>query len=430
MLDVLMTMYSYNDDTLYELTCNAKKGGPYGTKNILRCFDKAIMASTDDDSSLRNGPMQNLPLSVSIMVLSGALRVSATMALAYPDHRARRNGESLQASRKTFLIAVHILLLTGAAGLGILGTIYGPVAIAVPVQTGSQLILNILAMESVLEMRSFNKIQRTGTYIVTLSILLLMDVGPGPQDAQNITRLLSSPTAVVWILLVSLGLVLASIKTIQFFRKPRDRRTDEDQHSDSTVEDRDDNDTYMRFLTLVAGVTLSNVAMATAGKCLGFLSGGEFMAAAMYYLLSALLGLLFSITSSTSCDQGLFTPACAAALIFVNLFTGIIIWEDWKVVHAWVGYICALLLMCCGVYLLAEIDLLKTYFDESPMHQTNDVPSHYPTVTPLLQGSTGDDLRSPPSSQSEGCNNAYRLLEHDEMSNVSTSRSSTGSEEV
>jgi hypothetical protein len=385
------------------------------------------MTSTDDSSSADDdGPMQNLPLSVSLMVMSGALRVAGTMALAYPDHKARLNGELLQPIKKRLLIAVHILLLTGAAGLGILGTIYGPVAIAVPVQTGSQLILNILAMGLVLQMRSFDKIQRTGTYIVSLSILLLMDVGPAPQDAQNIERLLSSPAAIVWILLVNAGLTLASVKTIQFFRIQRGHQNENsDLYRSSTRIGESDDNTRM-FLILLAGVTLSNATMATSGKCLGFFRGGAFVAAAVYYTISAILGLLFSITSSTFCDQGVFTPACAAALILVNLFTGIIIWEDWKVVHAWVGYLCAVLLMCCGVYLLADDDLLQSYYG-SPTNQTNDTSNH-PSVVPLLQEERTEDQPSSPSE--EGRTDAYQLLQQDDVSAVSTSQSCASSEAV
>jgi hypothetical protein len=45
----------------------------------------------------------------------------------------------------------------------------------------------------------------------------------------------------------------------------------------------------------------------------------------------------------------------------VNGATGIIIWEDWKVVNSWTGYMCIFLLLLLGVYLLSEVDFFEHY---------------------------------------------------------------------
>lgn len=115
------------------------------------------------------------------------------------------------------------------------------------------------------------------------------------------------------------------------------------------------------FVTLTVGVTLSNVGMATAGKTLGILEGTAFYVALVYYVIASLLGLVFSIVSATACDQGIFTPLSSVALILVNMMTGVIVWEDYKVIDTWLGYICACMLMCLGVYLLAEVDVMQAY---------------------------------------------------------------------
>lgn len=365
-----------------------------------------LVAPSSDD----HGPLQNLPLCIVIMLLSGFLRVSATMTLAYPDHRARECGESITSSQQWTLIAIHVGLLTVAAGLGILGTIYGPVAIAIPVQTSSQLILNILAMGIVLEMRAFNKMQHTGTYIISLSVLSLIDVGPSTQDGQNVPELLSSPLAILWILLVSVGLVVAMIEAFGFFVLQKRRYASTETLHDGLPVNRDivlNGAKENRYISLVllTGVTLSNVTMATSGKCLGYLKGGEFMVAALCYLVSALMGLFFSITSSTFCDQGLFTPACAASLMVVNMLTGIIVWEDWKVVHEWVSYLCSLLLMCCGVYLLADIDLVNVYHGFRTSEQEHHGSSHQALVMPLLleESTDGDNRQVLSQLEDESC---------------------------
>lgn len=288
------------------------------------------------------------------MAFSGFLRVIATMVLAFPDFLAKSRGSPLGSTEKQqkcygiFFVCLHVLLLAIAAVMSIVGSFFGPVSIAVPVQTGSQLLFNVVAMGIVLHMRAFDKAQRTGTYVVFFSVLSLIDVGPGLQDGQDVIGLLSEPSALAWSILLSLAMLTAAIFTVPLLRS--DSGTSEpsffQRHS---------------FLTLTVGVTVSNVGMATSGKTLGILTGSEFAIAAIYYVVASLLGLVFSIVSATSCDQGIFTPLSSVALIIVNMITGIIIWEDWKVIDTWIGYMCACFLMSCGVYLLAEVDVIEKF---------------------------------------------------------------------
>ena len=290
-------------------------------------------------------PNQNLQLCVAIMSFSGFLRVVATMVLAYPDFAAKRRG-----ARSTegilFYIMLHVLILAVAAFVSIIGSFYGPISIAIPVQTGATLLFNVIAMGIVLKMRAFNKAQRTGTYVVFFSVLSLIDVGPSPQDGQNVIELLLQTDAMIWCLFVSASIVVAAVMTVPLFLTKKE--SGNIFHNNS-------------FLTLTFGVTMANVGMATAGKTLGSLTGVSFTFALIYYLVASALGLLFSICSATECDQGIFTPLTSVTLILVNMITGIIIWQDWKTIDTWIGYMCACFLMCCGVYLLAEVDLVGQY---------------------------------------------------------------------
>jgi len=45
----------------------------------------------------------------------------------------------------------------------------------------------------------------------------------------------------------------------------------------------------------------------------------------------------------------------------MNALTGIIIWEDWKVVQSWTGYGCIFFLLFNGVYLLTTVDFFDHY---------------------------------------------------------------------
>lgn len=323
-----------------------------------------------DDSYHDGGaePTQNLSVCILIMTVSGFLRVVATMVLAFPDYLEKKraaHARSIAAERgevgepiskkdqchATLLVLGHVIILALAAVASIVGTFFGPVSIAVPVQTGAQLLFNVIAMGLILQMRIFNKAQRTGTYVVFFSVLSLIDVGPDIQNNQDIIALLSQPTAWVWSLCITFAMILSAVCTVPLLLLEHDESAPSIFHK-------------LSFVNLTIGVTMSNVGMATAGKTLGILSGGAFGVGLTYYLISSLLGLLFSIVSATACDQGIFTPLSSVALIVVNAFTGIIIWEDWKVIDTWMGYFCACMLMCCGVYLLAEVDILERFIKE------------------------------------------------------------------
>lgn len=324
------------------------------------------MSSSDqqqeDDHDAAAEPTQSLPLCILFASISGLLRVCATMLLAYPDFLEKKKGSPPRS--KVIYIVFHLVILAIAAVLSIAATIYGPVSIAVPVQTGACLLFNVVAMGIVLQMRAFDKAQRTGTYVVFFSILSLIDVGPGIQDGQKALSLLSSTDSILWSLLVTALMVFAGVGTVVLVRSG----------SDATSA----NSMFMSWfnlnatLILALGTTMSNVAMATSSKAFASLHGFAFAVAVLYYLMATFLGVLFSIVSSTACDQGIFTPLSSVALIVTNMVTGIIIWEDWKVIDTWIAYVCACLLMSCGVYLLAEVDILEFFSRKALANIVND----------------------------------------------------------
>ena len=44
-------------------------------------------------------------------------------------------------------------------------------------------------------------------------------------------------------------------------------------------------------------------------------------------------------------------------MLFFNAVSGIVIWEDWRVIMSWLGYVCTFLLMLLGVYLMSTLEL-------------------------------------------------------------------------
>lgn len=199
---------------------------------------------------------------------------------------------------------------------------------------------------------SFPFFPRNRKDIVFFSILSLVDVGPDIQENQNALELLSTPIAILWTVLVTVLIVFAGVGTFLLMASGSESTA----ISPWTL-------WFQKNATLILaiGTTMSNVGMATSSKTFGSLRGSAFLAALIYYLFTTLIGVLFSVVSATACEQGVFTPLSSVALIFANSVTGVVIWEDWKVVDTWIAYVCACFLMVCGVYLLAEIDLIERY---------------------------------------------------------------------
>jgi hypothetical protein len=66
------------------------------------------------------------------------------------------------------------------------------------------------------------------------------------------------------------------------------------------------------------------------------------------------------VVQSTEVVQSKFVPINATCLMLLNAVTGIIIWEDWRVIASWVGYVCVFLLLALASFLLLSSAPLMT----------------------------------------------------------------------
>jgi hypothetical protein len=66
------------------------------------------------------------------------------------------------------------------------------------------------------------------------------------------------------------------------------------------------------------------------------------------------------VVQSTAVEQNSFVPLNAATTIFINAITGMLVWDDWRVVQSWAGYVCVFLLLVLGcTLLLGDLSLLQ-----------------------------------------------------------------------
>ena len=56
-------------------------------------------------------------------------------------------------------------------------------------------------------------------------------------------------------------------------------------------------------------------------------------------IVFAAINVVSLILAATSVDQGVFVPMQTCATLAINLVTGLVVWEDYKVVEKWIAYI-------------------------------------------------------------------------------------------
>ena len=59
--------------------------------------------------------------------------------------------------------------------------------------------------------------------------------------------------------------------------------------------------------------------------------------------------------------SGIFVPMQTCFTLLVNMLTGLLVWEDWRVVRAWGAYVSVHMIMILAIYLLAPSDFVQMY---------------------------------------------------------------------
>ncbi len=304
---------------------------------------------------------QNLLFAVSLATLGGLIQVLSVLIIAWPEHVQQTNPK--KASRQfspLFLkllvpFNIFIQLFNGAANTG--AAIYGPVAIVMPVMVSSQLLFNIIIF-GYLEMEFFGKDVQVGTFIVVLGAVVLPTVGPTVQQNQNILELLSAPPSLVWTSFLFVGVVVSGVLCYCCVAGGGPKS----ENHETRIKERWTwkAESLLTYIVLVTARVFSSVLSTSLSKTFALVSGG-------YTLIASIVGFLICgvvlstsvVLQATKTEQKLFVPIISCATQLVNAATGLILWEDWRVVQSWVGYSAVLVQIVVGVYLISSLDFFE-----------------------------------------------------------------------
>ena len=117
-----------------------------------------------------------------------------------------------------------------------------------------------------------------------------------------------------------------------------------------------------------------------------------------------------------------YIPTKMCLSLFLNAITGVLVWEDWRVIYSWLGYICTFLLMLLGVYLMSTLEffiVVKSEQKDAVVARTDSIissmirPETMATIEPtnLREMSTGPHATfSDPCVMSSEPHNLFQCL--------------------
>mmetsp|Transcript_25236 Transcript_25236/g.38850 ORF Transcript_25236/g.38850 Transcript_25236/m.38850 type:complete len:529 (+) Transcript_25236:64-1650(+) len=285
---------------------------------------------------------QNIALCVVLSAIGGILEVIATAILAYPDAQAKEGNKWTDRTLRLCLVGNLFFQILASIIGNLFAPWFGPVSIVGPIFLSAQLVANMVIYGYLLGLECFTKDMKIGTGVIVTAAILLPIVGPTVQEDQEVQKLMQTWYSIIFNILLVAGMCFAGfLLLLKYFNKVGLSRQSAilgvlllARSTSFTI-----NLSYSKVFTLsppIAGMIIAAILKVLSGA---IMTGSIVM-------------------QSTSVEQNTFVPLNATCIILVNAITGIIVWEDWRVVASWLGYVTVFVQLVIGNYLLlGEIDL-------------------------------------------------------------------------
>jgi hypothetical protein len=284
---------------------------------------------------------------------------------------------------------------------------FGAVSIYWPCYVASQLLANMLIVGTLLQHERFDKAAQVATLVVVTAVLYITLCGPFDDspaaEPLSIDILLSDNwIAVTWLGFLSIIFVTSFgyMLFVLYQKKARDGRplpqapNGQEEHvvpvDTALTEERYSSPAILEFVLLLVSTTCS-VLSATASKAASTLPHDSPARPALMSLTWVII-LAWSVENYAEGRYverlGRFLPCMTLGSIVLNALTGLIVWQDAKLVTSWVGYATALALLGMGVYLISDLDFFHTQIKEQQEYLRSDLPYWHDVI-----GDLQDELR-------------------------------------
>lgn len=264
--------------------------------------------------------------------------MAATAVTAIPAAREKQ-GYVLSKWMQFLTIAGNVTLQGIGSIIGhLVAPWFGPVSMVVPFFFSATLLCNMLIVGILGE--DFTKNMRVGTVVIALAVMLLPVVGPTPQDDQDFASLMGHWYSLSWfVILVILSFGTGTVVSMGI--------TQYSQRNRMVIL------LCSRASSLCLNLTVSRAFILGP-------SGVVFMTLIVLKLVSGSIYTAAIVVQSYTVEQSKFVPLNATLIILANALTGLIIWEDWRVVQSWIGTIVSFSLLGIGCDLLLTAPLLNS----------------------------------------------------------------------
>lgn len=319
-----------------------------------------------------------MPICLTLSAVGGIMEVFATALLAVADAQTKAGIKWSSCGLRMALVGNVVLQVSASMVGNLLAPWFGPVSLVAPTFLAAQLLANMVLYGIVLGLESFTKDMRIGTYVIVIGAVLLPVVGPQIQNDQHIWALLTNILGGAWSILLLVGMLGSGSLLVLAIKCPCSNKShdtpDEDVKENSQSATAIDmiakfpNEWHRVAILLVARATSFTVNLTVSKMMILDVSREVFILSLVLKILSGAVMTFGIVVQSTSVTQGTFVPLNATFTILVNALTGIIVWEDWRVIEGvqqWIGYGCVFLLFALGNYLLLGDDVKLLDSDNS-----------------------------------------------------------------
>ena len=369
---------------------------------------------TSTGCDTENAFKPNVAACIGLSACGGCLEVVSTMCLAYPEFRKKRGATYSDLHDKLMTVA-NLLLMLLASGFYVLGQSYGSVSLAVPTIMASKLLCNLVLMGAILRMDEFSREQQVGVYCIVCAILTLPEIGPSDQDCLDGQSLVSQPMAVAWEIIMFAATVACIAGMVVLARRVETPPVS------------------VSLLTYVTAQVVSAVINASASKMFTMDIPAALLGTAFgLAIVCAAVNVISLMLAAKHVDQGVFIPFTTSSTLIVNMITGLIVWEEWRVIETWMAYIIVHLIMVLGICLLAPSDVMEQYRSHKRAELAQRSLGRASQITTNLRQSFVGGPRAGPNPTADGraqTDRPPRLRPIEWPARTSTRRASEGQED-
>lgn len=191
------------------------------------------------------------------------------------------------------------------------------------------------------------KDMQVATFIIFISVLVLGVVGPDVQHDQGVLELRQKPLPCTW--LVFFATIFLFSSAIMMF-------TDQKKTKPLYAE-----------TCLIAVATSSRVLCPTIAKAFGSIQRGPLRTGLtiVYTIIMIVWTFQAIVEAKVVLIRTKYIPTYLSVSLLLNPLTGIIVWEDWRSITSWLGYICVCFQLLLGIYLTSELKYFEVHVVET-----------------------------------------------------------------